>query len=66
MNLLKNKECLNDLLNRAIAEISKLGFAKGVDEGMGWTSMQFWKIAQLLATNDEVSRDHVSDHVDCF
>ena len=31
-----------------------MGFARGTDEGMGWTSTQFWKIVQLLAKKEEV------------
>ncbi len=56
------KECLDELVGRAISEISQIGFLKGKEETVPWTSVQFWKLAQLLAKFDEVSFDHLRFH----
>ena len=43
------------MIKRAMAEVRKIGFG----EQSGWTNIQFWKIVQLLGTNEEVSFDKV-------
>jgi hypothetical protein len=52
------EEATMEMINRAVAELRKLGLQEGVDEqAVGWTPIQFWKIAQLLCKNSQIPYD---------
>lgn len=49
------------MTHRAVAEVRKIGFPEDPVKA-GWTSIQFFKVAQLLAKKDEVQIDDLAVH----
>ncbi|KAJ3271571.1 mitochondrial escape protein 2 [Terramyces sp. JEL0728] len=56
-------DAIADMVQRAVVDLRKLGHMEDFkDEKTGWTSVQFWKIAEILSKNTEASYDEVCFH----
>ncbi|KAJ3325473.1 mitochondrial escape protein 2 [Boothiomyces sp. JEL0866] len=56
-------DAIADMVQRAVVDLRKLGHMEDFkDEKSGWTSIQFWKIAEILAKHPEASYDEVCFH----
>jgi hypothetical protein len=50
-----------DMTHRAVAEVRKIGFPEDPTKS-GWTDIQFFKVAQLLANRPEIQIDDLAVH----
>ncbi|KAJ3304692.1 mitochondrial escape protein 2 [Kappamyces sp. JEL0829] len=51
----------DDMCHKAVSELRKIGFPEDAGKS-GWTSIQFFKIAQILSKQEEVSFDDLVVH----